>query len=104
MVSQYTTLLEAVVKLKSYDTMEFQNACNLILEKGLSAYRFIDGKITEITSKEEISEIEEAINSPIAVVQTHLKKGLDLFSDKQSPDYLNSIKESISAVEGHYVN
>ena len=29
----------------------------------------------------------------------HIKKALELFSDRQKPDHENSIKESISAVE-----
>ncbi len=78
---------------------KFMQACNSVLEAELSAYRFVGGEITEVTSKEEISAIEEAINSPIAVVNTHLQNALSLFSDRQSPDYRNSIKESISAVE-----
>ena len=35
--------------------MEF---CCHILEKEVSAYRFIDGKIVQITSEEEIAEVE----------------------------------------------
>ena len=75
--------------------------CNSFLERELSAYRFIGGKITQITSEEEISEIEEVleISKPLKAVNTHLKRALDLFTDKKSPDYRNSIKESISAVE-----
>jgi hypothetical protein len=32
-------------------------------------------------------------------VATHLKRALELLSDRKSPDYRNSTKESISAVE-----
>jgi hypothetical protein len=32
-------------------------------------------------------------------VATHLRRALELLSDRESPDYRNSIKESISAVE-----
>jgi len=71
------------------------------LESELSAYRFVGGKITQITSLEEISEVEEALNisKPFKAVSIHIKRALALFSDKKSPDYRNSIKESISAVE-----
>ena len=72
--------------------------CNSILEE-VSAYRFAGGFITQITSKEEISEIEEALTTPLKPVNVHLKTALELLSDKKSPDYRNSIKESISAVE-----
>ena len=78
---------------------KFMKACNVVLEEELSGYRFIGGKITPITAKEEISEIEEALESPIDTVRTHLETALERMSDRQSPDYRNSIKESISAVE-----
>ncbi|MDH5439175.1 MAG: hypothetical protein OEZ48_00470 [Candidatus Bathyarchaeota archaeon] len=77
----------------------FMDACNSVLESEMSAYRFVGGKITQVTAEEEISEIEEALDIPLKPVHDHLKKSLELFSDKKSPDYPNSVKESISAVE-----
>jgi hypothetical protein len=77
----------------------FIRYCNSVLESEMSAYRFIDSRIAQITSKEEIAEIEEALNSLLRPVQIHLQRALDLLSDKKNPDYRNSIKESISAVE-----
>ena len=78
---------------------EFMKASNAVLESELSAYRFVGNQITQITSKEEISEIEEALETPLKPVRTHLEDSLKLLSDRKSPDYRNSIKESISAVE-----
>src|SRR5206468_3589043 len=77
----------------------FTQYCNQILEKEFSAYRFVGDKITPITSKEEISEINNAINSPLQSVNEHLNRALALLSDRENPDSRNSIKESISAVE-----
>lgn len=77
----------------------FMKACNDILEAELSAYRFVGKQITQITVKEEIAEIEEALESPFKVVNKHLEEALKLMSDKKLPDYRNAIKESISAVE-----
>jgi hypothetical protein len=77
----------------------FEKACNHVLETELSAYRFVKGKITEITSREEISAITEAVESPFKIVNAHLENALRLLSDRKTPDYRNSIKESISAVE-----
>ncbi len=87
--------------LNEDDNQKFMILCNSFLERELSAYRFVGGKITQITSQEEISEIEEALNifKPFKAVSIHIKSALVLFSDKKSPDYRNSIKESISAVE-----
>jgi len=74
---------------------------NAVLERENSAYRIIENKIILITSEQEIQSIEEALEStnPYSGVQQHLNQALKLLSDRQSPDYRNSIKESISAVE-----
>ncbi len=72
---------------------------NDILERELSGYRVVSSKLTPIISKTDIAEIEKAISSPMSEVNVHLKRALELFSDRKNPDYRNSIKESISAVE-----
>jgi hypothetical protein len=83
------------------ENQKFMDFCNTVLEREMSAYRFVDGLIVQLTSEEEIAEIERAINAPIPLkpVSTHLRTALELLSDKKTPDYRNSIKESISAVE-----
>lgn len=78
---------------------EFMGACNTLLEKELSAYRFVNGQITRITEAVEIESIEKALESTDQLVSKHLRRALELLSDRTSPDYRNSIKESISAVE-----
>jgi hypothetical protein len=88
----------------SYDkdrNTKFMAACNKIFEREVSGYRFVDGIITPITSEIEINAIEEAIekSNQFKTVSTHLEVALQLMSDKSKPDYRNSIKESISAVE-----
>lgn len=63
------------------------------------AYRFVGREITEISSKEDIDTIQSAINESKSTVKTHLSEALKLYSKRPEPDYRNSIKESISAVE-----
>ena len=58
---------------------QFREACNRMLELNLSAYRFVSDKIVEITSKEEILEIESALQIPISPVQEHINRSLELF-------------------------
>ncbi len=82
-----------------YKNANFIKECNRILESELSAYRFIGKQIAAITSNVELSEIEEAMTSPLKSVNVHLENSLKLMSNRVSPDYRNSIKESISAVE-----
>ncbi len=81
------------------ENLKFMGLCNSILMEESSAYRFVGGKIVQITSENEIAEIEEALHASISPVQQHINRALELLSDKKSPDYRNSIKESISAVE-----
>jgi hypothetical protein len=78
---------------------EFTKSCNLLLEKEMSAYRFVNGLITQITEPQEVEEIEQAIEKGTDPVRKHLRRSLELLSDRNTPDYRNSIKESISAVE-----
>jgi hypothetical protein len=78
---------------------KFKKTCNEVFEGEMSAYRFVGKQITRITSEEEISEIEEALESPFKNVNIHFENAVKLMSDRKAPDYRNSIKESISAVE-----
>lgn len=86
---------------QSWISDSFIEKCNVILERELSAYRFVGTTVAQLTSEQEISEIENAllIHDSLKPVKTHLQSALDKFADKKSPDYRNSIKESISAVE-----
>ena len=74
-------------------------AFNMVLEQEHAAFRIINGFVTKITSKEEIESIETASNAPFDSVREHIHQALALLSDRENPDYRNSIKESISAVE-----
>lgn len=89
--------LEFVVQKFSdeYDIAEF----NEILETENTGYRIINREITPITSQVEIENIEEAISSRYDSINSHFGNALKLLSDRKTPDYANSIKESISAVE-----
>jgi hypothetical protein len=79
----------------------FMSWCNAMLTRERSAYRFASNKLARITSDEEIVAIEGALKaaSPVQPVRDHLQHALSLLSDRKTPDYRNSIKESISAVE-----
>lgn len=62
------------------------------------AYRIVNDQVVEITNSEEISTIETALASNNSS-STHFAASLELLSKRPTPDYRNSIKESISAVE-----
>lgn len=79
----------------------FISFTNAVLESHNSGYRFIEQKIAPITSSDELEEIENAISNsqPYAGVKQHIQTALGLLTNRDAPDYRNSIKESISAVE-----
>lgn len=73
---------------------------NGILERELAGYRYVSEAFVPVTDKQEIESIERALDSgPFAGVEAHLRSAIEHLSRKQDPDYRNSIKESISAVE-----
>jgi len=77
---------------------ELMDEFNRISERENSAYRFVGSYIVEIISDEEIKEIDHALCYNNSATK-HINTSLKLLSNRVSPDYRNSIKESISAVE-----
>ena len=72
---------------------------NDLFKKECVGYRFIDGKITDIIDDFEIAEIEEALDNKFSACKKSITKSLNLLYDREKPDYSNSVKESISAIE-----
>lgn len=93
-------LLEFFAKRFPHHNLDlFITSVNEVLESEKSGYRFVNYKITPLNSETEIESIENALENSPYPVQIHLQEALNLLSDKKSPNYRNSIKESISAVE-----
>lgn len=69
------------------------------LKREMAAYSFAGNDITPITDDGELSAVESALSSAPSPVRTHLAAALTHLSDRTAPDYRNSVKESISAVE-----
>lgn len=97
---------------ESYDLIEFlikaipedwrkrlRVTLNSFMQSENSAYRIVDDEVVEITDEHEIEAIESALDKGIKASRSHLSRALDLLSDRKQPDYRNSIKESVSAVE-----
>jgi len=73
---------------------------NTMLERELSAYRFVGPTMTPITDEMEIQEIEHAVNAAEREPWgRHLRASLAVLSSRENPDYANAIKEAISGVE-----
>ena len=92
--------LEFVVDAFKQDKPRLAEVLNRVLGAELSAYRFVDGHLVDITSEQELELLEEALaDTRFSAVAAHLSRALGLLADRKQPDYRNSIKESISAVE-----
>lgn len=72
---------------------------NEIFVEEKSGYRIVAGEIAPITNKSEIQSIEQATSTPYQSVNQHIQKALAFYANIKTPDYENSVKESISAVE-----
>lgn len=94
-------LLEFIIEIDKETSDDISDFFNEALEKEVSGYRIVSYQVVQITSEIEIEEIENAIDNTDKwrPVNTHLKTALNFLSDKKKPDFRNSIKESISAVE-----
>lgn len=92
--------IERYLKLSSKETAKkMASWFNNILEEEASGYRILDRQVIPITNQAELGTIREAYTTKYDSVNTHIFKALTLYSDRKTPDYENSIKESISAVE-----
>lgn len=82
-----------------YDLIDYKAEINELFQREYVGYRFIDGEMTPISDDIEVAEIEKSLDIKFQGCKSHIKKALGFLSDRENPDYKNSIKESISAVE-----
>ncbi len=92
-----------------YDHVEFfaqeelvsTDLFNNILAQEAAAYRIIKGQVCQITDDQELKEINEVLEleGQFRTVTDHIRTALEHLSQRENPDFRNSIKESISAVE-----
>lgn len=86
--------------LRNEENIQLTETTNHILARELSGYRFIASAFVPVTDELEVEAVQKALSEgPFNGVHGHLKKALEHLSRRESPDYRNSIKESISAVE-----
>jgi hypothetical protein len=96
--------IEFVGTLKVHDgePQGFRRACNTVMEREFSGYRFVGATIAPVTNEAEIQAIVQAAttdSSLLRPVAMHVEPALKLFANREKPEHRNSMKESISAVE-----
>lgn len=83
---------------KTYSVDPFERF-NQEFEQESVGYRFVNGQIVQITDPIEIDEIEQAAKNRFEGCRNHIKKAVEYLSNRETKDYKNVVKESISAVE-----
>lgn len=91
--------IDNLKKIEEKDIPSFAEELNKEFERLKFGYRIISNHVAPITDPLEKEEIDKAINEVTDNVKEHLKDALKFLSDNKSPDYRNSVKESLSAVE-----
>ena len=96
---QRLDLLEAIARLWRYDDLAAH--FNAVFQSENGGWRFINGQLTPISGESDVQAVATALadTSGLSGARTHLEQALQLLSSRESPDFRNSIKESISAVE-----
>lgn len=92
-VMYYNTCFE------QYPIKSMYQAANDFFRDEYIGYRFVDDIIVPISDEYEVAEVNQALENPYSPVYEHISKANKLLADRSKPDYENSIKESISAVE-----
>ncbi len=87
--------------IKEFNQQSLKEKFNKILKEENSAYRIVNNHVVEIISEEDIREIEKVFNQEdkFNLIKTHFEKAIKFLSNREKPDYENSIKESISSLE-----
>lgn len=90
-----------VLAHERWDREDKTDLFNHMLQRNLAAYRFVDNVIVKIDEDTDIDAIERALRdaADLTGAKHHLQQALHLLADREAPDYANSVKESISAVE-----
>lgn len=63
------------------------------------AYSIIEGMVVPVSTPVEVESIQEGIDTGSDSSRKHFECALELLSNREQPDFRNSIKESISAIE-----
>lgn len=93
--------VEFVVGNASCDDDALIQDLNQVLEHERSGYRIVNRRLAPLTTPAEISAVRSAagLGELFAPVGIHIQSATDKIADRRTPDFRNSIKESISAVE-----
>jgi hypothetical protein len=87
--------------LASWSGPPVYDVFNRVLQDEGSPYRFVEGALTPITDPTELQAVRDALAAPdrFAGAREHLTTALKMLGQRPEPDFRNTVKEAISAVE-----
>lgn len=91
-------LLEAFLQRTDFDSDQLAGLQKQ-LERFSSAYRVVDNCFIEITDQTQLDAVNDALATTAPLERAHLMRAIEFLGVGATPDYRNSIKEAISAVE-----
>lgn len=77
----------------------YMTELNRTLVREGAPYRLVNAELVPITDDREIAEVSMAISTQFSGARQHIAQAATLLAMKPIPDYRNSIKESVSAIE-----
>jgi hypothetical protein len=96
-------LVDFIARLvgRARENLALYQRFNQALQTEGSPYRFVEGVLTQIVDPIEIASIESALHEgdSFSGARAHIVRAMELIAHRPQPDYRNSIKEAISAVE-----
>ena len=83
------------------DSSYFSSKINKALQREHSGYRLFNGCITPITNELAIAAIRTSLSASdrYSGVRMHIESALSHFAERPNPDFRNTVKEAILAVE-----
>lgn len=93
-------MLETIISAGG-DSSDFISSLNGAMESHKVPFRIVNGLVTPVDAPTDVEAVEDALEKlrGLPAAQGHIQRALALMSDRVNPDYTNSVKESISAVE-----
>lgn len=82
-------------------TDDYRSIINTMLAREHAGYRMVGSRIVPIANDSELSSLGQALDAPdsFKTARDHMARALTLFAKRPNPDYTNTVKEAISAVE-----
>ncbi|MFQ1699204.1 AbiJ-NTD4 domain-containing protein [Loktanella agnita] len=98
-VYEFVEFISARTPVNGKSKSRFTESANFILSREKSAFRFAGNFLVKLSDENQLVEVAAASQSASEAVNEHIKLAAKHYSNTNSPDYRNSIKESISAAE-----